>query len=109
MQKSCKLIFNKSYNYNRENKLLWRIWAGFLHYVIVKPVTHLIMLFGYHYKVIGSKKFKEIKKQSCFVYSNHTNYMPDAYIPNHLAYKKVYVIKINFLQENCIQFNCKMI
>ncbi len=87
-----KKIIDKNYNYNRENKLLWRIWAGFLHYVIVKPVTHLIMVFGYHYKVLNRKKFKEIKKQSCFVYSNHTNYMPDAYIPNHLAYKKVYII-----------------
>jgi len=87
-----KKVIDKNYNYNKEDSLLWRIWATFIHYVIVKPLTHIIMVFGYHYKVIGSKKFKEIKKQSCFVYSNHTNYMPDAFIPNHLAYKKVYIV-----------------
>ncbi len=87
-----KKVIDKNYNYNRENNVFWRIWAGFLHYVIVKPVTHLIMVFGYHYKVLESKKFKQIKKQSCFVYSNHTNYMPDAFIPNHLNWRRNYII-----------------
>lgn len=86
-------IIDGSYNYLREDKnILWRIWAGFLHYIIVKPIAHLIMVFGYHYKVVNRKAFKECKKKGCFVYSNHTNYMPDAYIPNLLATKRSYVV-----------------
>ena len=86
-------IIDGSYNYLREDKnILWRIWAGFLHYIIVKPIAHLIMVFGYHYKVVNRKAFKECKKKGCFVYSNHTNYMPDAYIPNLLAMKRSYVV-----------------
>jgi 1-acyl-sn-glycerol-3-phosphate acyltransferase len=83
---------DKSYNYRKEDNLFFKLWANFLHYVIVKPVTHLIMVFGYHYKIYNRKAFKEIKKKGCFVFSNHTNYMPDAYIPNHFANKKSYIV-----------------
>ncbi len=86
-----RIVIDGKYNYMREKNIFWRIWAYFFHYVIVKPLTHLIMVFGYHYKVINRKAFKQIKG-GAFVYSNHTNYMPDAFIPNHLAYKKSYIV-----------------
>ncbi len=85
-------VIDGKFNYNRENNIFWRIWSFFIHYLIVKPVSHLIMLFGYHYKIKNKKVLNVCKKRGYFVFSNHTNYMPDAFIPNHLAYKKTYII-----------------
>ena len=40
-----RIIINGKYNYMREKNIFWRMLSYFLHYIIVKPVSHLIMLF----------------------------------------------------------------
>ena len=87
-----KKKIDHKYNYHKDSNILWAFFAFLIYYFIVKPLTHFIMVFGYHYKIINKKCLKEAKKRGGFIYSNHTNYMPDAFIPNHLIRRKTYIV-----------------
>ena len=87
-----KKIIDDKYNYFRQKNKLYKFWADTLYFVIVKPITKLIMLFGYHCFIHGRRKIKHFRKKGCFIYANHTNYMPDAFTPNHLNWRRNYII-----------------
>ncbi len=87
-----KKIIDEKYNYFRQKNKLYKLWADTLYFIIVVPITKLIMLFVYHTFIHGRNKIKPRRKKGCLIYGNHTNYMPDAFIPNHLNWRRNYII-----------------
>ncbi len=87
-----KKIIDDNYNYFRQKNKLYKLWADTLYFIIVKPITKLIMVFGYHTFIHGKRKVRHFRKKGCFIFANHTNYMPDAFTPNHLNWRRNYII-----------------
>ena len=86
---------DEDYNYDRFKNIFFRIIADILYYLIVKPISWFILKAFYRYKIVNKKAFKQVKKQGYFIFANHTNYMPDAFIPNHISLKRNYIIVSN--------------
>ena len=83
---------DERYNYFRLDNFFVRLWANFLYYVIAKPVVWLVLKFHYHYRVINRKVMKKRGKEGCFIYGNHTNYLPDAAFASLLHRGRNFVI-----------------
>ncbi len=58
----------------------WRIFEFILYYVVASPIVYLIQKIYIRQKFVNRKAFKKVRKEGYFVYSNHTQYMNDAYI-----------------------------
>ena len=80
------------FNYQRMDNPFIRLWANFLYFIIVKPLVFLALKIYFHYRVIGKKKMRKRGKRGCFIYGNHTNYLPDAAFNSMLHAGRNYVV-----------------
>lgn len=83
---------DERYNYFRLNNIFVKLFANFLYYVIAKPLIWAALKIYFHHKVINKKLMKKRGKNGCFIYGNHTNYLPDAAFNSLLHHKRNYVI-----------------
>ncbi len=67
----------------------------FWYYLIVHPILWLIHRTFKRVKYVNKKALKGFKKQSCFIYGNHTSMFADAFNPSYLAYPRPADIIIN--------------
>ena len=87
-----KKVIDSKFNYLRLDNFFIRIWANFLYYIVAIPIIWLVLKVMYHYKVVNKKVMKKRGKKGCFIYGNHTNYLPDAAFNSLLHSKRNYVI-----------------
>lgn len=59
---------------------LWKIFEFVLYYAVASPLVYLIQKIYTRQKFVNKKVFKKVKNEGYFIYSNHTQYMNDAYI-----------------------------
>ena len=83
---------DERYNYFRLNNIFVRIWANFLYFIIAKPIVYLVLKIYFRFKIVNKKAIKKRGKKGCFIYGNHTNYLPDAAFNSLLHFKRNYVI-----------------
>ena len=91
---------DESYNYDG-NKFLRAISHFFWYRIIFYPGAWIYLKLVYHHKIINRKALKKEKKNSFFLYGNHTNDMADPYIPTFVALKYSFIasIKSSILQS----------
>ena len=87
-----KKVIDSKFNYLRLDNFFIRIWANFLYYIVAKPIIWLLLKVLFHYKVINKKVMKLRGKNGCFIYGNHTNYLPDAGFNSFLHHRRNYII-----------------
>ena len=61
----------ETYKYKRTNKFN-NLLSGWFYYCFAKPILYLVNFFS-GVKYINRKAMKPLKKEGCFIYSNHTN------------------------------------
>ena len=83
---------DENFDYFRENNIFVKIISDFLYYIIAKPIVYLILKIVYHVKFINKKVMKKRGKKGCFIYSNHTNYLPDASLNSLIHPGRNYII-----------------
>lgn len=83
---------DERYNYFRLNNFFVKLWANFLYYIIVKPLVWMVLKIYFRYKVVNKKALKKRGKSGCFIYGNHTNYLPDAAFNSLLHRGRNYVV-----------------
>lgn len=82
----------KSYRYI--SKGLTRKFCDFFIYrIIARPITFFYMRLKFHYKLKNKKVLKEMRHKGCFIYSNHTMAIGDAFSCNDVfKIKKNYIV-----------------
>ena len=83
---------DERYNYFRLNNPFIHLWANFLYYIIAKPLVWLVLKLYFRYKVVNRKLIKRRGKRGCFIYGNHTNYLPDAAFNSLLHSRRNFVV-----------------
>lgn len=83
---------DENYIYIKEG--FFRRAAAFIFYrVIMTPIAFLYTRLKFSERYVGREKLRPYRKRGCFIYSNHTQPMGDAFSPNVLLFpKRVYVI-----------------
>ncbi len=87
-----KKVIDEKFNYFRLDNFFIRLWSNFLYFIIVKPLIFLALKIYSHYKVVNRKVMKKRGKNGCFIYGNHTNYLPDAAFNSLLHAGRNYVV-----------------
>ena len=83
---------DKNYNYFREKNVFVKILSAFLYYIIAKPIVYILLKIVFRFKVINKKVMKKRGKKGCFIYSNHTHYLPDAALNSFTHRGRNYII-----------------
>ncbi|MBR6071710.1 MAG: hypothetical protein IKP77_02615 [Acholeplasmatales bacterium] len=83
-------LIDKKYKY--EPNIIFRFFSFILYFIIAKPLIWLIMKMVYGLRIKNKKVLKECRNNGFYIYGNHTNYMPDAYVPNLLRWRRNYII-----------------
>lgn len=78
---------DESYNYDG-NKFLRAISHFFWYRIVFYPGSWIYLKLVYHHKIVNRKALKKEKKNSFFLYGNHTNDMADPYIPTFVVFPK---------------------
>lgn len=82
----------KNYKYVHKG-LLWRTAAFFVYRIIMTPIAYLYCKIKLRLKIVDRTDKKWRKNKGCFLYSNHTLIIGDAFIPSLLMFpKRTYVI-----------------
>ena len=84
-------LIDDKYKYGSKN-IFFLIFSFILYYLFVKPLAWIILKIMFGYKIKNKKVLKKCKNKGYFIYGNHTNYMPDAYIPNLLRWRRNYIV-----------------
>lgn len=72
---------------------LWKAAAFFVYRIIMTPIAYLYCKIKLHLKIVDRTHGRRDKSEGCFLYSNHTLLIGDAFIPSLLMFpKKTYVI-----------------
>ena len=79
------IVIDKNYKYIRKN-FLYKFIAFVIYRVIVMPFAYFYMKIKFHMKVENKKILQSAKKESYFMYGNHTQLPGDGFIPNILNY-----------------------
>lgn len=73
----------------------WEKLRRFVVYGFAQPIVMLSIKFFLRIKYVNKKVLKGYKKQGCFIYGNHTSFVPDAFNPTGVAYPRPCDIIIN--------------
>ena len=76
-------VVDEKFRYIHKNPV-WRCCSFVLYYVVALPLVWLYCKIFLHIKIVNKKSVKKIKKQSYFMYGNHTGFY-DAFIPNLIS------------------------
>ena len=86
-----KDIIGDDYKYESRN-IFFKIYSHILYYWFVKPLAYLILKIRFGYKIKNKRALKECKNKGYFIYGNHTNYLPDAFVPNVIRHNRCHII-----------------
>ena len=79
-------------DYFKDKNIFFRIFAFLIYFLLAKPLAWLLLKIIFTTKVINKKAFKKRGKNGCFIYSNHTNYLPDALLNSIMHGGKNYIV-----------------
>lgn len=88
------ILVDKNYKYIRKN-FLYKVAAFVVYRIIVMPFAYLYMKIKFHMKIENKEVLKSAKKESYFMYGNHTQLPGDGFIPNVLNYPKHNAVVVN--------------
>ena len=88
------IVIDKNYKYIRKN-FLYKFIAFVIYRIIVMPFAYFYMKIKFHMKVENKKVLQSAKKESYFMYGNHTQLPGDGFIPNILNYPKHNAVVVN--------------
>ncbi len=71
----------KDYRYIRDKGIWGRIRRFFSFRLIAKPIAKFYLWKEFRHEIVGKWKLKRYKKQSIFIYGNHTQIIGDALMP----------------------------
>ena len=77
-QDMAKKQIDEKYNYFKVDKFFLKALSKTLYYILAKPVLWLLNKIIFDLKFVNKKVFRQRGKKGCFIYANHTNYLPDA-------------------------------
>lgn len=81
-----------NFKYVHKN-IFWKIGEFVVYRLIMKPFAFIYCKLKFRHKIVNKKVLKKYRKQSYFIYANHTLMAGDAFIPNLLDYhKKTYMV-----------------
>ena len=73
--------------------IIWRALSFLAYRVIMTPVAALYCKIKFRMKTVDRRTARPNRRQGCFLYSNHTLLIGDAFVPTLLMFpKKVYVV-----------------
>ena len=79
--------------YRYEGGRLRPLGRGLWYHLLAKPIAWMIMKIGFGHRIVNGSILKSARKEGYFLYGNHTNPVPDAFIPTMLNFTgSVYVI-----------------
>lgn len=83
-------------NYKYIKKGFWgKLSKLIVYYIVVLPILWIFCRVIRRVKYVNKKALKPYKKQSCFIYGNHTSMVIDGFNPAYLAYPRPADIIIN--------------
>lgn len=88
------ILVDKNYRYVR-NSVLYKIVAFIVYRVIIMPFAFLYMKIKFRMKIENKEILKSLKKESYFMYGNHTQLPGDGFIPNIVNYPKHNAVIVN--------------
>ncbi len=84
---------DENYKYLRDKGFFGRFRRNFLFFLIAKPIAKIYLKTKFRHEIVGKWKLKRYKKQSYFIYGNHTQIIGDALMPAFiLSPRKINVI-----------------
>ena len=78
-----------------DNSLYFKFMRLFWYRIFAHPPAIAFLLLKYHHKIVNRKVMKPYKKQSIFVFANHTNNICDALIPSMVSFPHSTYIVVN--------------
>ena len=83
---------DENYRYERDS-FGERLLHFFIYKVFATPLAALYLKLKFSHRIVGKEKIKPYKKESFFMFANHTQDMADAYIPSMVSFPKdAYII-----------------
>ena len=84
-------LIDDKYKYDSRN-LFYHCFSFILYFIVVKPLVWFILKVWFGYRVKNKKVLKKCKNKGYFIYGNHTNYLPDAFVPNVIRWRRNYIV-----------------
>jgi hypothetical protein len=78
-----------------DNSLYFKFMRLFWYRIFAHPPAIAFLLLKYHHKIVNHKVMKPYKKQSIFVFANHTNNIADALIPTFVSFPHSTYVVVN--------------
>ena len=88
------IVVDKNYKYIRKN-VFYKFIAFVVYRIIAMPFAYVYMKAKFHIKVENKQVLRWAKKESYFMYGNHTQIPGDGFIPNILNYPKHNAVVVN--------------
>ena len=88
------ILVDKNYKYIR-NSFFYNFFAFIVYRLIVVPFGFVYMKVKFRLKVKNKKVLKSSKKESYFMYGNHTQIPGDGFIPNIVNFPKHNAVVVN--------------
>lgn len=76
---------DENYKYLRTS-LAGKLAHFFWYKVLIRPFAQIFMKIGFGHKVVNRHLLKKMKGHGFFLYGNHTNPVPDAFIPSLVCF-----------------------
>ena len=83
-----------SYRYLHKNPL-WKLAEFLVYRVVMTPFAYLYCRFRFHTRIVNRQALKQIGKQGCFIYGNHTLMAGDAFHPSLVAVPRKTRVVVN--------------
>jgi len=80
-------IVGDDYKYETKNPFFW-LFSFVVYFIIVKPLAWCILKLRFGYKTKNRKVLRKCRNKGYFIYGNHTNYLPDAFGPNIIRFRR---------------------
>lgn len=87
------ITIDEKYKYKRN--FIWNFFSMILYRVIMTPIAFLYMKIKFHFKVVNKKCLKLHRKESYFMYANHTLVPADGYMPSCICFPKRVMVIVN--------------
>ena len=71
---------------------LFKSFAFISYHFVAIPFTYVYNKAAFHHRFVNKKALKEIGKDGCFLFGNHTLEAGDAFIPNHISHRKNFIV-----------------
>jgi hypothetical protein len=81
------ITIDENYKYIKKN-IFWKVNQFIVYNIFIRPFACIYIKLKFHQKTINKKILKKYKNTGYFIYSNHTLFSGDAFIPNIIDFSK---------------------